>query len=106
MVEDLWYPGDPPGRDPPALNRYRDAIGSTGIVILVNLAALALLLVPGVNAVASSSATDTCSAANSSRRRRVAISVARKLAQRRQAYQGKVFVGGLLIALLPGGAET
>lgn len=99
VVESVWYPGDPPGRDPPALKSLRDAIGFTGIVILVNLAALALLLVPGVNAVAFLVGNGYLLGREffeAAARRYLGREEARAA---RQAYQGKVFVGGLLIAL-------
>jgi len=51
-VERRHYPADPPGRDVPFLESIRGTIAFTGIVILVNLIALILLLVPGVNLIA------------------------------------------------------
>jgi CysZ protein len=52
LVEREHYPADPPGRDVPILESIRDTIVFTGVVIAVNVVALVLLLVPGVNLVA------------------------------------------------------
>jgi CysZ protein len=52
LVEREHYPDDAPGRDVPVLESLRDTLVFTGVVILVNLVALVLLLVPGVNLVA------------------------------------------------------
>lgn len=48
-VEGASYPNDPRGRPQPLLRSIVYAIRFFGLVLLVNLAALALLLVPGVN---------------------------------------------------------
>ena len=52
LVEREHYPADLPGRDLPVLESVRDTIVFTGVVIVVNVVALILLLVPGVNLVA------------------------------------------------------
>ncbi|MCA1299913.1 sulfate transporter family protein [Stappia indica] len=52
VVERSDYPADPPGRALPLAQAVPQAIKFTGIVILGNLLALFLLLVPGVNLVA------------------------------------------------------
>ncbi|MCB1489824.1 MAG: sulfate transporter family protein [Bauldia sp.] len=52
LVERTHYPADPPGQDLSVAAAIGDTIAFTGIVIVVNLVALALLLVPGVNLVA------------------------------------------------------
>ncbi|GGF01956.1 sulfate transporter family protein [Stappia taiwanensis] len=52
VVERGDYPADPPGRALPMAQAVPQAIKFTGIVILGNLLALFLLLVPGVNLVA------------------------------------------------------
>jgi CysZ protein len=51
-VEQLHYPRDPPGQDMPMMEAIRDTIVFAGLAIAVNLIALALLLLPGVNAIA------------------------------------------------------
>lgn len=50
-VEGLHYAFDPPGRELPAAEALRDAIVFTGLVIVVNLIALAFLMV-GIGAIA------------------------------------------------------
>lgn len=52
VVERSDYPADPPGRALPLAQAVPQAIKFTGIVILGNIFALFLLLVPGVNLVA------------------------------------------------------
>ncbi|MEZ2328335.1 sulfate transporter family protein [Mesorhizobium sp. RCC_202] len=49
VVERTDYPNDPPGRPLPALRSLALAIKFFGVVILGNIVALLLLLVPGVN---------------------------------------------------------
>ena len=49
VVERTDYPGDPPGRALPALHSLVLAIKFFGVVILGNILALLLLLVPGIN---------------------------------------------------------
>jgi CysZ protein len=49
LVERTDYPNDPPGRAVPALHSLVLAIKFFGVVVLGNIAALLLLLVPGIN---------------------------------------------------------
>ncbi|TPN40624.1 sulfate transporter family protein [Mesorhizobium sp. B1-1-6] len=49
VVEHTDYPGDPPGRAMPALRSLVLAIKFFGVVVLGNIVALLLLLVPGIN---------------------------------------------------------
>ena len=49
VVERTDYPDDPPGRPVPALHSLVLAIKFFGVVVLGNIVALLLLLVPGVN---------------------------------------------------------
>ncbi|HHZ09506.1 MAG TPA: sulfate transporter family protein [Rhizobiales bacterium] len=49
VVERTDYPQDPPGRALPALDAFVLSLKFLGVVILGNLVALVLLLVPGVN---------------------------------------------------------
>ena len=48
-VERLGYPADPPGRDVPLMRGLWHTVKFTGIVILGNILALLLLLIPVVN---------------------------------------------------------
>lgn len=50
-VEAASYPNDPPGQPQPFLRALLYSLRFFGLVLLVNLAALLLLLVPGVNVV-------------------------------------------------------
>lgn len=99
LVERTHYPEDPPGEDVPVVESLRDTIAFTGVVILVNLVALALLLVPGVNLVAFFVGNGYLLGREffqAAARRFLPRDEARAL---RRAHGGKVFVGGLLIAL-------
>ncbi|MET3519701.1 sulfate transporter family protein [Mesorhizobium abyssinicae] len=49
VVERIDYPDDPPGRPVPALHALVLAIKFFGVVVLGNIVALLLLLVPGIN---------------------------------------------------------
>ncbi len=49
VVERTDYPQDPPGRALPALTAFMLSLKFLGVVVLGNLVALILLLVPGVN---------------------------------------------------------
>ncbi|TPL48328.1 sulfate transporter family protein [Mesorhizobium sp. B2-4-6] len=49
VVERTDYPNDPPGRPVPALHSLVLAIKFFGVVVLGNIVALLLLLVPGIN---------------------------------------------------------
>jgi CysZ protein len=99
LVERQHYPDDPPGRDVPVLESFRDTIVFTGVVILVNLIALMLLLVPGVNLVAFFVGNGYLLG------REFYEAAARRFHDRagaralRQANAGRVFIGGLAIAL-------
>ena len=52
VVEKRDYPIDPPGRAMPLLEALRGSLVFLGVVILGNIVALLLLLVPGVNLIA------------------------------------------------------
>lgn len=99
LVERTHYPGDPPGHSVPLSESIRDAITLTVLVILVNLVALALLLVPGVNIVAFLVGNGYLLGREffeAAARRFHSREEARSL---RRANAGRVFVAGLLIAL-------
>ena len=51
-LEAVHYPGDPPGKEAPILVSLVLAIKFTFVVIAVNIIALMLLLVPGINLIA------------------------------------------------------
>ena len=99
LVEREHYPADPPGRDLSIGAALTDTIAFTGVVIVVNLIALALLLVPGVNLVAFLIGNGYLLGREyfeAAARRFMSREEARAL---RRANGGRVFMGGLLIAL-------
>jgi CysZ protein len=99
LVERQHYPQDPPGTDVPVLASIRDTIVFTGVVILVNIVALLLLLVPGVNLIAFFVGNGYLLG------REFFEAAARRFHDRararalREANAGRVFLGGLVIAL-------
>lgn len=99
LVEQEHYPADPPGQDLSIAAALTDTIAFTGVVILVNLIALALLLVPGVNLIAFFVGNGYLLGREyfeAAARRFMSRAEARAL---RRANGGTVFVAGLLIAL-------
>ena len=99
LVERTHYPADPPGEDLSVAAAIGDTIAFTGIVIVVNLIALALLLVPGVNLVAFFVGNGYLLGREffeAAARRFYSRNEARAI---RQANAGRVFLGGLVIAL-------
>lgn len=97
-VESAHYGFDRPGRDQPAAEAVRDAIAFALVVIVVNLVALLLLLVPVVNLVAFLAGNAYLLGREffvAAARRYVGGEEARAL---RRAHAGKVFLCGLLIA--------
>lgn len=98
LVERIHYPDDSPGHSVPLSESIRDAITLTGLVILVNLVALALLLVPVVNVAAFLVGNGYLLGREffeAAARRFHSREAARAL---RRANAGRIFVGGLLIA--------
>lgn len=99
LVERTHYPADPPGQDLSIAAALTDTIVFTGVVIVVNLIALALLLVPGVNLIAFLIGNGYLLGREyfeAAARRYMDREAARAL---RRANGGTVFAGGLLIAL-------
>jgi CysZ protein len=99
LVERRHYATDPPGTDVPVLASLRDTIVFTGVVILVNVVALLLLLVPGVNLVAFFVGNGYLLGREffeAAARRFHDRDAARAL---RRENAGRVFLGGLVIAL-------
>ena len=99
QVEQSHYPQDPPGRDLSVGESVVDAISFAGVVLLVNIVAFALLLVPGVNLIAFFVANGYLLG------REYFEAAARRFMGRQEARAfrrdnaGTVFLGGLLIAL-------
>ncbi|MCP4383052.1 MAG: sulfate transporter family protein, partial [Hyphomicrobiales bacterium] len=99
VVERTHYPDDRQGSDLPITEAVADALLFAGVVILVNLVALALLLVPGVNLIAFLAGNGYLLG------REYFEAAARRFRSREKARQlrrdnaGSVFIGGLIIAL-------
>lgn len=99
LVEETHYAADPPGRDISFGAALVDTLAFTAVVIVVNLIALALLLVPGVNLVAFLIGNGYLLGREyfeAAARRFMDREAARAL---RRDNAGTIFVGGLLIAL-------
>ena len=99
-VERQHYPSDPPGRPVPTGRGMLLALRFTGLVVLVNLLALLLLLLPGINVVVFFVANGYLLG-----REYFEMSALRHLPEPealalRRAYAGRVFVAGLLVAAL------
>lgn len=99
VVERVHYPNDPPGHDPPIGEAFVDAVLFAGVVLVVNLLALALLLVPGINLIAFFVGNGYLLG------REYFEAAARRFRSRAEARRfrrdnaGTVFLGGLVIAL-------
>lgn len=101
-VERRYYPGERPGREPPMLRSLGLAARFTGTVVLVNLAALLFVFVPGVNIAAFL-------VGNAYLLGREYFELAglrhmrfREVQALRKQSGGRVFLAGLLLAVLAG----
>jgi CysZ protein len=98
VVERGSYPQDPPGRAMPLSEAIPQAIKFTGVVILGNIFALFLLLIPGVNLVAFFAVNGYLLGREFfefAAMRHMPVAEARAF---RRAHSGTVFVAGLAIA--------
>lgn len=99
-VERRYYPQDPPGRELPLLRSLAQSIKFFVVVVLVNVVALFLLLIPGINVVAFWAANGYLLGREFfelAAFRHMGLEEARAL-RRRNAV--RVFLSGLLIAFL------
>jgi CysZ protein len=99
-IEQVHYPHDPPGQDLPLSEAIRDAVAFTALLILVNLIALLLLLVPVVNAFAFLAGNGYLlgrASFETAARRYLSREDSQKM---RVANGGRVFLGGLVIAAI------
>lgn len=99
VIEREDYPDDPPGRALPVGAALRHTLRFFGVVLAANLVALALLLVPGVNAAAFFLANGYVLGREYfefAAMRHMPAEAARDL---RRANAGKVFAAGLAIAV-------
>ena len=97
-VEKASYPADPPGRAQPVLLSLLYSLRFFGVVLAVNLAALLLLLVPGVNVIIFYVANAYLISREYFELAAMRYRTPEEARRLRQAHAVEVFVAGLLIA--------
>ena len=97
-VETSTYPNDPPGQPQPFLRALLYSLRFFGLVLLVNLAALLLLLVPGVNVIIFYVANAYLISREYFELAAMRYRTPEEARRLRQAHGVQVFVSGLLIA--------
>jgi CysZ protein len=98
VVEATHYSDEPRGRPLPMLMAMKEAIGFTLVVIVVNLGALLLLLVPGVNAIIFLVANGYLLGREYFELAALRFRPKAEVKALRRAHGGKVFLAGLVIA--------
>lgn len=98
VVERTHYSDDPTGQPLPAFEAVKSAIGFTLVVIGVNLVALMLLLVPGVNAIIFLVANGYLLGREYFELAAMRFRPKEEVKALRQANGGRVFLAGLVIA--------
>lgn len=98
LVERTDYPADPPGRAVPTLQSVALSLKFFGVVILGNLVALTLLLVPGVNAAAFFLVNGYLLGREFFEFAAMRFRPEAEAKQLRRAHAGAVFLAGLVIA--------
>jgi len=96
-VERASYPADPPGRPQPVLRALFYSVRFFGLVLLVNLAALLLLLVPGVNLIVFYVANAYLISREYFELAAMRYRTPEEARRLRQAHAVQVFLAGLLI---------
>src|SRR5690606_17463271 len=99
LVERRHYPADPPGRAVPLHQAVAMSLKFFGVVVLVNLAVLVLIFLPGINVAAFFLANGYLLGREyfeAAAARFMPVAEARAL---RQAHAGRVFAAGLVIAV-------
>ncbi|CDX26368.1 CysZ-like protein [Mesorhizobium sp. ORS 3324] len=99
VVERTDYPSDPPGRAVPALHSLALAIKFFGVVILGNIVALLLLLVPGINIAAFFIVNGYLLGREFFEFAAMRLRPEAEAKALRRKYAGTVFLAGLLIAV-------
>ncbi|RUV93830.1 sulfate transporter family protein [Mesorhizobium sp. M1A.F.Ca.IN.022.07.1.1] len=99
VVERTDYPGDPPGRAVPVLQSLALAIKFFGVVILGNIVALLLLLVPGINLAAFFIVNGYLLGREFFEFAAMRFRPEAEAKALRRKYAGTVFLAGLLIAV-------
>jgi CysZ protein len=97
VVEATHYPGEPTGRPLPTLMALKEAVGFTLVVIVVNLGALMLLLVPGINAIIFLLANGYLLGREYFELAALRFRPKAEVKALRRAHGGKVFLAGLVI---------
>lgn len=97
VVEATHYPGGPTGRPLPTLMALKEAVGFTLVVIVVNLGALMLLLVPGINAIIFLLANGYLLGREYFELAALRFRPKAEVKALRRAHGGKVFLAGLVI---------
>lgn len=100
VVERTHYPDDPPGRALPFGEQLVTTLKFTGVVILGNLVALLLLLVPGVNIAAFFVVNGYLLGREYFEGAAMRFRTPEEARTLRKRHGGTVFVAGLLIALV------
>jgi CysZ protein len=99
-VERLHYPLDPPGRDMPIGLGILQALRFTGLVIVVNILVLMLILLPGINITAFFVANAYLLGREYFEQIAARFHDPQTVAALRSAASGRIFLAGLVIALV------
>ena len=97
-VEATNYPADPPGRPLPLAESLWTTIGFTGVVIIVNIVALILILLPGINIVIFFVANGYLLGREYFELAARRFGSAEDVRRMRRRHGGSVFLAGLMIA--------
>ena len=97
-IEETRYPAEPPGTPPPAAQSVVLGLKFTGLVILVNVVALMLLLVPGINLVIFFCANGYLLGREYFELAAMRFHDRQEVARLRSRHSGQVFLAGLVIA--------
>lgn len=100
LVEKEHYPMDPPGRDVPIMRSIGDGARFAGASLGVNLLALALILVPGVNLFAFLAANGYLLGRQYFEAAAARFHPPEDVRALRQRYRWSIFLAGLIVALL------
>jgi CysZ protein len=100
LVETRYYPGDAPGRPLPVLQALWLSVVFFAVVLAVNLVALLLLLLPGINLVAFFIAKAYLLSREYFELAAMRFRTAEEAKALRRAHAGRIFVAGLIIAIL------
>jgi CysZ protein len=100
QVEARHYPGDPPGREPPLPRSAWIAVKFTAVLVVVNLFVLFIALIPGINVLAFLAGNGYLLGREYFEMVAMRHLPARDVRRLREAYAGRVFAGGLLIAAI------